>query len=234
MKILAVIPARAGSKRLPGKNIKLLGGKPLIQWSIDITKGIGEIIDCLVSTDSEEIANLSKSMGAFVPWLRPEELSSDTSLSIDVLLHAVEWYQKHKGSVDGILLLQPTSPFRNLKSLKEAIQKFVDHKAQNTVVSFSKLDYHPYWTFRTEGQFMKPFFSEEQLKVRSQDLPLAFRVNGSIYLIPTDWLLETKSIYTNQILPIFSEPLGEDIDIDTNEDWLDAERYLSQETQTKF
>lgn len=226
MKILAIIPARAGSKRLPGKNIKPLGGKPLIQWSIEITQGISEIVDCLVSTDSNEIAELSKKLGAFVPWLRPVELSTDTANSIDVVLHAVEWYEKNKGKIDGVLLLQPTSPFRQKNMLEQAIEKFSNFNSKCSVVSFSKLEFHPFWTFQKAGEFMKPLFSDEHLKIRSQDLPDAYRLNGSIYLVPSKWLLEKKSLYTSEILPIFSETSGDEIDIDTMEDWLVAQKFI--------
>lgn len=234
MKILAIIPARAGSKRLPGKNIKLLGGKPLIQWSIEGAFEHSEIVDCLVTTDSKEIADISRSLGAFVPWLRPHELATDTSLSIDVVLHAVEWYQKNKGTVDGVLLLQPTSPFRSYESLNEAFQKFSEYNFEKTILSFSRLDYHPYWTFYKEGEFMKPIFSDEKLQSRSQDLPFAYRINGSIYLVPTKWLMEKKSLYTKDIIPIFAKSAREEIDIDTLEDLLDAEKILTLESRSKL
>ena len=113
MKILALIPARGGSKRLPRKNVLPLGGKPLIVWSIDVAKDIPEICDILVSTDDSEIAEISKKAGALVPWLRPADLATDDSSSIDVVLHALNWYEREKQTIHGILLLQPTSPFRS-------------------------------------------------------------------------------------------------------------------------
>lgn len=109
---MAVIPARGGSKRLPGKNIRILGNKPLIAWSIDVVKGIPEICDVLVSTEDEKIAEIAKEFNAFVPWLRPIELATDTATSIEVILHALDWYEREKQEVDGVILLQPTSPFR--------------------------------------------------------------------------------------------------------------------------
>lgn len=228
MKILAIIPARAGSKRIPGKNIKDLGGKPLIAWSIEVTFGIEDIVDCVVSTDSQEIANIAKEYGAMVPGLRPEELSTDTSSTIDVLLHVVESYQKIKGTVDGVLLLQPTTPFRKMENIQSGIKKFKEHGKQFSVISFSHLDFHPYWSFKEEGGFLKPFFSYEELKIRSQDLPKAYRLNGNLYLIPTDWLISKKSLYTESVLPLIIESRGESIDIDTMDDWLEAENFLLQ------
>ena len=101
MRILALVTARAGSKRLPGKNIRPLGGKPLIVWSIDIAKNIREICDILVSTDCPDIAAVSQKAGAYVPWLRPAELATDTASSVDVAIHALDWYEAEKGAVDG-------------------------------------------------------------------------------------------------------------------------------------
>ncbi len=124
MRILAVIPARGGSKRLPRKNIRPLGGIPLIFWSINAAKGISEICDILVSTDDPEIAEVTKNTGALVPWLRPRELATDTAQSVDVCLHALEWYEKEKGKVDGLMLLQPTSPFRTRGSILRGIELF--------------------------------------------------------------------------------------------------------------
>ena len=113
MNLLAIIPARGGSKRLPRKNIRPLGGKPLIEWSIDICSGNKSICDILVSTDDVEIQEIAKNSGALVPWLRPNHLSTDETSSIEVALHALDWYEDKNGSVDGVILLQPTSPFRN-------------------------------------------------------------------------------------------------------------------------
>jgi CMP-N-acetylneuraminic acid synthetase len=124
MKILALITARGGSKRLPGKNIKLLGSKPLILWSIDVAKNNLDICDILVSTDNPAIAEISREAGAKVPWLRPSELATDNASSVDVALHALDWYEASKGSVDGILLLQPTSPFRTPETVPRGIELF--------------------------------------------------------------------------------------------------------------
>ena len=114
MKILALVTARGGSVRLPGKNLRQLGGKPLINWSIEIAQDIPEICEILVSTDNESIADISREAGALVPWLRPQEVSTNEPSSVDVALHTLNWYEAEKGIVDGLLLLQPTSPFRSV------------------------------------------------------------------------------------------------------------------------
>ena len=112
MRILALIPARSGSKRVPDKNIRLLGGKPLIVWTIVMALGITGICDVLVSTDSIEIQTISSAAGAKVPWLRPDQIATDEASSVDVAIHALDWYEKECGEIGGLLLLQPTSPFR--------------------------------------------------------------------------------------------------------------------------
>ena len=124
MKILALVTARGGSVRLPGKNIRLLGGKPLIYWSIETAQGIPEIIEILVSTDDESIAEASRETGALVPWLRPRELATNEASSVDVALHALNWYEAERTVVDGLLLLQPTSPFRSRNTVLNGISLF--------------------------------------------------------------------------------------------------------------
>jgi CMP-N,N'-diacetyllegionaminic acid synthase len=154
MRILALITARGGSKRLPGKNICLLGGKPLIVWSINIAKDIPEVVDTLVSTDDKEVAEIAKNADALVPWLRPQELAADTASSVDVCLHALEWYVKEDGTVDGLMLLQPTSPFRNHKSVLQGIKIFSSHQ-HRSVNGVSPAETHPMWCFKIEKGIRK-------------------------------------------------------------------------------
>ncbi len=142
LKLLTVIPARGGSKRLPGKNTRLLGGKPLIQWSIDTAKALPEALGIIVSTDDASIAEIAVRGGASVPWLRPPELSGDEAKSVDVALHALDWYEKHAGEVDGLLLLQPTSPFRRMDSVRRGLDLF-DADRTKDIVSFSQATQHP-------------------------------------------------------------------------------------------
>ena len=214
MRILALIPARGGSKRLPGKNIRMLGDKPLIVWSIDAAKGIPEICDILVSTDSSEIAEICKESGVLVPWLRPAELATDTASSVDVALHALDWYEAKHGTVDGLLLLQPTSPFRTKETICKGITLFEQY-ANNSVVGISPTHEHPMWTLKIEGELLVPFMPGAGLQTRSQDLPPAFVVNGIIYLISPKELRNKKSFITSNVTPLFVESPREIIDIDT-------------------
>jgi CMP-N,N'-diacetyllegionaminic acid synthase len=226
MKILALITARGGSKRLPGKNIKLLGGQPLIAWSIGVAKNIPDICDILVTTDDEGIAGVARSFGALVPWLRPANLANDTASSVDVALHALNWYENENGKVDGLLLLQPTSPFRTRETVLRGVTVFRENKGQS-VLGVSPAKSHPMWCFSVNDQIMQPFMDGGGLHLRSQDLPPAYEVNGAFYLIAPDQLRATSSFYGEGVIPLIMDEPKESIDIDTEWDFLCAEALVS-------
>ena len=226
MKILALITARGGSKRLPGKNIRSLGGKPLVVWSIDVARGIPEICDILVSTDDPAIAAVCLEAGAYVPWLRPAGLATDTASSVDVALHALDWYEAEKGVVDGLLLLQPTSPFRTQKTVHTGIELFSKNE-QQPVLGVSPAHAHPMWTLKKEGEYLVPFMQEHGFGTRSQDLPQALVVNGSFYLISSTELRACRSFVGVKTIPLLIESPQEALDIDTEWDWAMAEATLT-------
>ena len=230
MKILALIPARGGSKRLPGKNIRLLGGKPLITWSIDTAKKIADICDILVSTDDPEIAAVCKEADAMVPWLRPARLATDTASSIDVALHALDWYESEKGAVDGLLLLQPTSPFRTPKTVRRGIELYNEND-QQPVLGVSPCHDHPMWTLKTDGKYLVPFMHEHGLGLRSQDLPLAYVVNGSFYLNQPTQLRASRSFVGVKAIPLLIESSQEALDIDTRWDFQMAMSALENQSE---
>ena len=229
MRILALVPARKGSKRLPRKNLLQMNGKPLFQWSIELAINIPEISNVMVSTDDPLIAELSRGCGALAPWLRPSELASDTARSVDVALHALDWYEKEHGQVDGLLLLQPTSPFRKLESVRRGIEIFRAAKG-GSVVGVSPARSHPMWTYQIEGLEMYPFCIQEGVNGRtkeviSQALPKAYVINGAFYLIDPKELRKHDSFLSTNTSPlIMTDPL-EEIDIDTLADFRYAE-YL--------
>lgn len=226
MRILALIPARGGSKRLPSKNKRLLGGKPLIVWSIQIAKDVPEICDILVSTDDPEIAAIAERAGALVPWLRPAALASDMATSADVALHALHWYESEHGEVDGLLLLQPTSPFRRRETILRGIRIF-SQAGRQPVIGVSPARSHPMWCFRIEGEVLQPFLNQEGLNLRSQDLPAAYSVNGAFYLVSPPDLLSHRSFVTNNSRALVIDSPEESLDIDTEFDWRCAEAWLS-------
>ena len=222
MKILALITARGGSKGLLGKNISMLGGKPLIVWSIDVVKDIPEICDILLSTDDTEIAAVGGAAGAFVPWLRPDELATDTASPVDAALHALDWYEAARGQVDGVVLLQPTSPLRTRQTVLKGIELFGANNRQ-CVLGVSPISVHPMWTLKIEGNHLVPFMKEHGLEGRSQDLPLAVVVDGSFYLISPEELRDRQSFIGVKTVPLLIESPQEALDIDTPWDFKIAE-----------
>ena len=219
MRILAVVPARGGSKRLPGKNIKLLGGKPLICWSIDIAKGIKEVCDVLVSSDDANIASIGSQAGAFVPWLRPSDLATDEATSADVVLHALNWYEAKSGMVDGVMLLQPTSPFRRKETIIEGIRQFT--KCKESVVAVSEVKVNPNRCFSIEEHGLKLCLSCAENTGKK-----IYAVNGSLYIISPEELRENRSFFNEKSVPIVVNDPREELDIDTYYDWWLAERLL--------
>jgi CMP-N-acetylneuraminic acid synthetase len=215
--LLAIIPARSGSKRLPGKNIRLLGDQPLIAWTIKAALRSGVFRDVLVSTDDPEIARIAREYGASVPWLRPSELSSDTANSIDVILHAVDNLNM---KFEDIVLLQPTSPFRTINTIKKAVGEYLstDHPS---IVSVSAAKTHPELCFRLDhSNRMTRYCSDEiLLPIRSQDLPDAFEVNGALYLSSISYLREHMTFLGPDVVGFVMESITECIDIDDDSDW---------------
>ena len=207
---------------MPRKNIRSLGGKPLVVWSIDIVKGVSEVCDTLVTTDDLAIAEISRSAGALVPWLRPAELATDTATSADVCIHALDWYEQEKGRIDGMLLLQPTSPFRSREAVFRGIDLFRT-SGFRPVVGVSPVDSHPFWCFNLDGDRMTQFIEGDGLQRRSQDLPPAYAVNGAFYLIAPEQFRRSRSFYSLDMLPMIMDNPKESIDIDTEWDWKIAE-----------
>jgi CMP-N,N'-diacetyllegionaminic acid synthase len=225
MRLLALVPARGGSKRVPNKNIRPLGGKPLIAWTIDVARDTPMVADVLVTTDSLAIAQAAQVAGALVPWLRPAELSTDTATTMAVCMHALDWYEKEKGAVDGLLLLQPTSPFRRVESVRRGVALFSAHP-QQSVVSFSPAESHPMWCYRIHGERVQPFMDGTDKPTRSQDLPPAYVINGVFYAASPDYLRKHHSFLGPDTVPLVMDDSRETIDIDTEWDWTLAETML--------
>jgi len=226
MKILAVIPARGGSKRLPRKNVKMLGGIPLINWSINATNGVSEICDVLVSTDDKETAEIAIKANALVPWLRPKELATDSASSVDVALHALDWYESVNGEVDGLLLLQPTSPFRNKESINKGIKEFKE-KQHRPIIGVTQNRIHPLWSLELRDDYLIPLEDSNSFYIRDQELPQFFNINGSFYLISPQDLRHNRSFIGSHNVPLISSSPKEDLDIDTEWDFVIARYILS-------
>jgi CMP-N-acetylneuraminic acid synthetase len=226
LRLLALVLARGGSKRVPGKNIRLLGGKPLIVWSLEAVKGIPDVAATLVSTDDPGIAEVARQAGALVPWLRPVALATDTASSLDAALHALDWFEAAHGALDGVLLLQPTSPFRRVQSLLQGIELYrkCGHKP---VVGVSPAHSHPLWCFKIDQLQMRPYVDGGGLGIRSQELPPAYVINGAFYLVDPARLRAERSFFSDDMVPLVMDAPEEGIDIDTEWDWRIAEMRLA-------
>nr|WP_315145690.1 acylneuraminate cytidylyltransferase family protein [uncultured Flavobacterium sp.] len=227
MKILAIIPARGGSKGVPGKNIKLLGGKPLLAYTSEIALQSNYLTAIMVSTEDESIAVVAKNLGIIVPFVRPLALAQDDTPTIDVIIHALQWYEKQTIFFDAVCLLQVTSPFRTLAFLDKAIEKFIASGC-DSLVSVQKVphEYNPHWAFEVnEDGNLKIATGEDHIISRRQELPMAYHRDGSIYITKTEALLAAHSLYGKSTAFIESDPEFY-VNIDTMEDWEKAEKMI--------
>lgn len=222
---IAIIPARGGSKRLPGKNIKLLGDKPLIAWTIEAAIESNIFDHVFVSTDSQEIADISKQHGAEVPFLRPEYLSSDTATTNDVITHLIAWFEsEYDQKTSLIAVLQPTSPLRNARHIIEAIKE-MKNKSAKAIISVCQLE-HPIQFCNQLGPdgSMAGFINTKDIK-RTQDLKPTYRLNGALYIFYRGYVGRMQDLYSDGTYAyIMSSKLS--IDIDTQDDFNLAEYYL--------
>lgn len=223
-KYLAIIPARAGSKRLPRKNILDLNGKPLIQYSIEAALNCKEIDEIIVTSDSQEILNLSKSLKV-TAIKRPKELAKDTSPTFEAIEHAVSSLDK---KYENLILLQPTSPLRTSEDLQKAIKEYEEKKA-NSLVSVCECEHSPLWSNTLpSNKSMENFLSSKLLNKRSQDLEKFYRLNGAIYIGNTKKVLKEKTFYLKENIYAYEMDQINSIDIDTKLDFLFAQSILKE------
>lgn len=229
MRILGLITARGGSKGVPKKNIKLLNGKPLLAYTIEAAKKSKFITEIVLSSDDDEIIQTATNLGLNVPFKRPSELAQDTTSSIDVVAHALQFFESKGVFFDAVCLLQPTSPFRKEGFIDAAIEKFTK---QNTDCLLSVLqvphEYNPHWTFvENANGTLNIATGEKEIIKRRQDLPPAFFRDGSIYITKTQVIKEKHSFYGESISYIESDPTFF-CNIDTLKDWELAEEKVIQ------
>jgi CMP-N-acetylneuraminic acid synthetase len=224
--IITIITARSGSKGLPGKNIKILAGMPLIAWSIVAAQKCSDSSRVIVSTDDNEIAAVARKYGAEVPFLRPQELASDTADSVDVVMHALDWLEEHESRCpDLVLLLQPTSPLREATDISAAItiQKKMD---ADSVVSVCEAVCPPQWLRSIDtitGQLL-PLSNSQELR-RRQDSPKLYQLNGAINLIKSNVLRDKRTFYPEKTYPVIM-PRERSVDIDSAFDFHVSELLL--------
>lgn len=227
-KIIAVIPARGGSKRLPRKNILELSGKPLIAWAIEAAFKSKYIDEVMVSTDDIEIADIARKYKAVVPFLRPEEISNDKATTFDAVKHVINFYKKElNNSFDFVLLLQPTSPLRSQIHIDEAIE-LLEKKNAETIISVCESE-HPlaWYNSLPHDNNMSSFVKNMMRKEKNLDLKKSYRINGAIYISNIKKLLQKKSFFISDRIFAYIMEKEASVDIDDMFDFKFAQFILS-------
>ena len=228
--IIALIPARGGSKGIPRKNIKLFSGKPLIAYTIEEVKRSKYVDRIFVSTEDEEIVKISNAYNAEV-IKRPVEYAQDSSNSSEVIKHALSWLEKEERySPEIILFLQPTSPLRTTEDINEALELYLNNDCES-VVSVYKSQESPYWNLTIKNHFIEPLFGWDNFKEkRRQDLPITYSLNGAIYITSKSKFLENGSFFNEKTLP-YIMPMERSIDIDNDSDFKFAETIMKKRNE---
>jgi CMP-N,N'-diacetyllegionaminic acid synthase len=231
-RILSLIPARGGSKRLAHKNTLPLQGKPLIGWTIEAAKKSKYIDEIVVSTDDNEIAKIATKFGASVPFMRPAQLATDTASSYSVVIHCLNYFKQKNVNFDKVLLLQPTSPLRTEEHIDEAIASYFQKDA-SALVSVCECDHSPLWSnvlpaSKSLANFMRP----ETVGLRGQDLPKYYRLNGAIYMFDVNEYIKTEGNFYGPNAFGYEMNNQASIDIDTKTDFQLATLILQEQDES--
>lgn len=229
MKVLGLIPARGGSKGVPRKNIRLLNGKPLLAYTAEAALKARTLSRVILSTEDDEIAEVGRSCGLDVPFMRPHELATDSATSLEVVRHAVLEMQRAGESYDAVSLLQPTNPLRRAEDI-DACVDLLDQSGTTSVISVLPVphEYNPAWVYwKAESGNMKLSTGDSQPISRRQDLPLAFHRDGSVYVTRCETILEENSLYGTRVVGYEMNP-DFSANIDTENDWRRVEERLKK------
>ncbi len=229
-KILGIIPARGGSKGIPGKNIRMLGGKPLIYYAARAARESGLVDRLILTTDSAEIAEVGKGLGIEVPFIRPANLAQDGTPMFPVIDHTVQFVESQGWQPDIILLLQPTAPLRQTEHLQAAVKLLTETKC-DSVASVVEVPQHyaPDFVLKLEEGKLKPFLEGGEKVTRRQDTRAAYSRDGTIYAFWRDVFIHKRSIYGNDCRPLII-PRDMSCNLDTMEDWEEVEQKIKDQT----
>lgn len=223
-RVLAIVPARGGSKGLPRKNILPMAGKPLIAWTLDAARGSAHIDTIAVSTEDEEIHRIVTELGFAPSFVRPAELAADDTLGIKAVFHAIEQLPGH----DIVVVLQPTSPLRTSADIDTALSCMLEQQAP-ACVSVTTPDKSPFWMYSINEQgYMRPLIDSDNNRKRRQDLPPIQVLNGAVYIAEREWLLKQGTFVTTETIA-YAMPKGRSQDIDDEIDFMVAEQLLSRD-----
>jgi len=226
MRILGLIPARGGSKGIPNKNSKLLGGKPLLQYTVEAAVK-SKMLDLIIfSSEDDTLIHLAKGLGVSAPFKRPVHLASDEAGSLEVVQHAVRFMESQGENFDAVCLLQVTTPFRNVSAIDAAVSKFIK-EGSDSLISVQKVphQYNPHWVFEEDRGVLKIATGDSEIIKRRQELPDSYIRDGAIYITKTEVLMNQNSFFGNSISYLESNP-DTFVNIDTDEDWDKAEQIV--------
>lgn len=227
MRVLGIVPARGGSKGIPRKNVRLLGGRPLLAHTADAALAARRLSRVVLTTDDEEIAEAGRRCGLEVPFLRPAELARDDTPTLPVLQHAVAELERAGDRFDAVCLLQPTSPLRRAGDIDGCIELLAS-EGLDSVVSVLPVphEHNPHWVyFRDAEGLLRLSTGEEQPIPRRQELPPAFYRDGAVYVVRRDVLMNGGSLYGRRLGGYLTDP-ARNVNLDTPADWDRAERLL--------
>ncbi|WP_111672145.1 acylneuraminate cytidylyltransferase family protein [Algoriphagus litoralis] len=229
MKILGLIPARGGSKGIPGKNIKSLAGQPLLAYTLNSARESSLLTKVILSSDDAEIIQVARQLNLEVPFVRPSDFASDAAPTLPVIIHALQFFEEQGQQFDAVCLLQVTSPFRRPGMVDEAIQRFIDTRADSLIsVLPVPHEFNPHWVFEPGSNGLLEIATGEKTIIpRRQDLPPAYFRDGSIYLTKTAVLLNQHSLYGEKIAHILGDP-ERYVNLDTMKDWEKAESLITK------
>ncbi len=225
---LIVVPARSGSKGLPDKNIKLLGGKPLLVWTSQAITQAG-LRGCLsiLSTDSANYVEIGRQAGMEVPFIRPADCATDSASAMQVVEHALDWFwQQYACLPEKLMWLQPTSPFRSPAIIQQALAMMTEQRV-DAVIGCKEIHRDLSALFRCDGGFLAPLNRDKPTQTSRQQIKPLLTPNGAMYLCKTAYLLEQKSFYPPKTVPLVMNAV-QSLDIDTEEDWAIAEAFIKQ------
>lgn len=226
--VLAIVPARGGSKGLPGKNIRELCGRPLIAWSIQAGLGSSYVDEVMVTTDSPEIASVAEAFGAVVPFLRPADLASDVATSFDVIRHVLDFYKTDlKRSFAYVVLLEPTSPLRDKQDVDGALLQLVSNSQATAITGICKTEsQNPAFLVRRDAAgFISGYESTDMKVLRRQDIADVFFFEGSVYISETEALVRHKTFYHAQTMG-YEVPKWKSMEIDDMDDFVMVEAMM--------
>lgn len=227
MRVLGIVPARGGSKGIPRKNVRLLGGRPLLAHTADAALAAHRLSRVVLTTDDEEIAEVGRSCGLEVPFLRPAELAQDDTPTLPVLQHVVAELERTGDKFEAICLLQPTSPLRRAGDIDGCIE-LLESEGLDSVVSVLPVphEHNPHWVyFRDAEGLLRLSTGEEQPIPRRQELPPAFHRDGAVYVVRRDVLMDGNSLYGKKLGGYLTDP-ARNVNLDTPADWDRAEQLL--------